>query len=193
MKKSFVIGFLVLFSFSLSAQGVKEICIGVNEYAKNLRSAYYEAEITFNSKEDTLSYFHKVSFQKNKYKNKIFAKFNTQIYFGGELIQQVFCDNNHFTFVDIYENIAEQYEKEDYKTFFSRLDTNLIPDFVFNKPIFDLKAIEKGDVLLYKEEDTLIHNFECFNSRFISVLSTMCSNLAGGRVRVIPPLLSANI
>ena len=169
MKKSFVIVFLVLFSFSLSAQGVKEICIGVNEYAKNLRSAYYEAKISFNGREDTLSYFHKVSFQKNKYKNKIFAKFNSQIYFGGELIQQVFCDNNHFTFVDIYENIAEQYEKEDYKTFFSQLDTNLIPDFVFNKPIFDLKAIEEGDVLLYKEEDTLINDFECFKLREVFI------------------------
>ena len=169
MKKGFVIGFLVLFSFLLSAQGVKEICIGVNEYAKNLRSAYYEAEVSFNGREDTLSYFHKVSFQKNKYKNKIFAKFNSQIYFGGELIQQVFCDNNHFTFVDIYENIAEQYEKEDYKTFFSQLDTNLIPDFVFNKPIFDLKAIEEGDVLLYKEEDTLINDFECFKLREVFI------------------------
>ena len=141
----------------------------MNEYAKNLRSAYYEAEVSFNRGEDTLSYFHKVSFQKNKYKNKIFAKFNSQIYFGGELIQQVFCDNNHFTFVDIYENIAEQYEKEDYKTFFSQLDTNLIPDFVFNKPIFDLKAIEEGDVLLYKEEDTLINDFECFKLREVFI------------------------
>lgn len=169
MKKGFVIVFLVLFSFLLSAQGVKEICIGVNEYAKNLRSAYYEAEISFNGREDTLSYFHKVSFQKNKHKNKIFAKFNTQIYFGDELIQQVFCDNNHFTFVDIYQNIAEQYEKEDYQIFFSQLDTNLIPDFVFNKPIFDLKAIEEGDVLVYKEEDTLINDFECFKLREVFI------------------------
>ena len=169
MKKGFVIVFLVLFSFSLSAQGVKEICVGVNEYAKNLRSAYYEAEVSFNRGEDTLSYFHKVSFQKNKYKNKIFAKFNIQIYFGSELIQQVFCDNNHFTFVDFYENIAEQYEKEDYKTFFSQIDTNLIPDFVFNKPVFDLKAIEEGDVLVYKEEDTLIHDFECFKLREVFI------------------------
>lgn len=169
MKKGFVIVFLVLFSFLLSAQGVKEICIGVNEYAKNLRSAYYEAEVSFNGGEDTLSYFHKVSFQKNKHKNKIFAKFNTQIYFGGELIQQVFCDNNHFTFVDIYQNIAEQYEKEDYKTFFSQIDTNLIPDFVFNKPVFDLKAIENGNVLVYKEEDTLINDFECFKLREVFI------------------------
>lgn len=169
MRKGFVIVFLVLFSFLLSAQGVKEICIGVNEYAKNLRSAYYEAEISFNGREDTLSYFHKVSFQKNKHKNKIFAKFNTQIYFGDELIQQVFCDNNHFTFVDIYQNIAEQYEKEDYQIFFSQLDTNLIPDFVFNKPIFDLKAIEEGDVLVYKEEDTLINDFECFKLREVFI------------------------
>jgi len=169
MRKGFVIVFLVLFSFLLSAQGVKEICIGVNEYAKNLRSAYYEAEVSFNGREDTLSYFHKVSFQKNKHKNKIFAKFNTQIYFGDELIQQVFCDNNHFTFVDIYQNIAEQYEKEDYQIFFSQLDTNLIPDFVFNKPIFDLKAIEEGDVLVYKEEDTLINDFECFKLREVFI------------------------
>ena len=56
MKKGFVIVFLVLFSFLLSAQGVKEICIGVNEYAKNLRSAYYEAEISFNTKEDMALY-----------------------------------------------------------------------------------------------------------------------------------------
>lgn len=169
MKKGFVIVFLVLFSFLLSAQGVKEICIGVNEYAKNLRSAYYEAEVSFNGREDTLSYFHKVSFQKNKHKNKIFAKFNSQIYFGDELIQQVFCDNNHFTFVDIYQNIAEQYEKEDYQIFFSQLDTNFIPDFVFNKPIFDLKAIEEGDVLVYKEEDTLINDFECFKLREVFI------------------------
>ena len=169
MKKGFVIVFLVLFSFSLSLYCVKVFCVGVNEYAKNLRSAYYEAEVSFNRGEDTLSYFHKVSFQKNKYKNKIFAKFNTQIYFGSELIQQVFCDNNHFTFVDFYENIAEQYEKEDYKTFFSQIDTNLIPDFVFNKPIFDLKAIEEGDVLLYKEEDTLINDFECFKLREVFI------------------------
>lgn len=169
MRKGFVIVFLVLFSFLLSAQGVKEICIGVNEYAKNLRSAYYEAEVSFNGREDTLSYFHKVSFQKNKHKNKIFAKFNTQIYFGDELIQQVFCDNNHFTFVDIYQNIAEQYEKEDYQIFFSQLDTNLIPDFVFNKPVFNLKAIEEGNVLLYKEEDTLINDFECFKLREVFI------------------------
>lgn len=172
MKKGFVIVFLVLFFFSLSAQSVKEICIGVNEYAKNLRSAYYEAEISFNSKEDTLSYFYKVSFQKNKHKNKIFAKFNTQIYSGGELIKQVFCDNNQFTFVDFYENIAEQYEKEDYKIFISQLDTNLIPAFVFNKPVFNLKTIEKGEVQITKGQDTIINGFEVFCLNEVSANKT---------------------
>lgn len=172
MRKGFVIVFLVLFSFLLSAQSVEEICIGVNEYAKNLRSAYYEAEISFNSKEDTLSYFHKVSFQKNKHKNKIFAKFNTQIYSGGELIKQVFCDNNQFTFVDFYENIAEQYEKEDYKIFISQLDTNLIPAFVFNKPVFNLKAIEKGEVQITKGQDTIINGFEVFCLNEVSANKT---------------------
>lgn len=172
MKKGFVIVFLVLFSISLSAQSVKEICIGVNEYAKKLHSAYYEAKVTFNNGEDTLSYFHKVSFQKNKYKNKIFAKFNTQIYSGGELIKQVFCDNNQFTFVDFYENIAEQYEKEDYKIFISQLDTNLIPAFVFNKPVFNLKAIEKGEVQITKGQDTIINGFEVFCLNEVSANKT---------------------
>lgn len=172
MKKGFVIVFLVLFSFLLSAQGVKEICIGVNEYAKKLHSAYYEAEVLKIDKEDTLSYFHKVSFQKNKHKNKIFAKFNTQIYSGGELIKQVFCDNNQFTFVDFYENIAEQYEKEDYKLFILQLDTNLIPAFVFNKPVFNLKAIEKGEVQITKGQDTIINGFEVFCLNEISANKT---------------------
>lgn len=172
MRKGFVIVFLVLFSFSLSAQSVKEICIGVNEYAKKLHSAYYEAKVTFNNGEDTLSYFHKVSFQKNKHKNKIFAKFNTQIYSGGELIKQVFCDNNQFTFVDFYENIAEQYEKEDYKIFISQLDTNLIPAFVFNKPVFNLKAIEKGEVQITKGQDTIINGFEVFCLNEVSANKT---------------------
>jgi peroxiredoxin len=172
MKKGFVIVFLVLFSFLLSAQGVKEICIGVNEYAKKLHSAYYEAKVTFNNGEDTLSYFHKVSFQKNKHKNKIFAKFNTQIYSGGELIKQVFCDNNQFTIVDFYENIAEQYEKEDYKIFISQLDTNLIPAFVFNKPVFNLKAIEKGEVQITKGQDTIINGFEVFCLNEVSANKT---------------------
>ena len=172
MKKGFVIVFLVLFSFSLSAQSVKEICIGVNEYAKKLHSAYYEAEVLKIDKEDTLSYFHKVSFQKNKHKNKIFAKFNTQIYSGGELIKQVFCDNNQFTFVDFYENIAEQYEKEDYKIFISQLDTNLIPAFVFNKPVFNLKAIEKGDVQITRGKDTIINDFEVFCLNEVSANKT---------------------
>ena len=172
MKKGFVIVFLVLFSFSLSAQSVKEICIGVNEYAKKLHSAYYEAKVTLNNGEDTLSYFHKVSFQKNKHKNKIFAKFNTQIYSGGELIKQVFCDNNQFTFVDFYENIAEQYEKEDYKIFISQLDTNLIPAFVFNKPVFNLKAIEKGEVQITKGQDTIINGFEVFCLNEVSANKT---------------------
>ena len=172
MRKGLVIVFLVLFSFSLSAQSVKEICIGVNEYAKKLHSAYYEAKVTFNNGEDTLSYFHKVSFQKNKHKNKIFAKFNTQIYSGGELIKQVFCDNNQFTFVDFYENIAEQYEKEDYKIFISQLDTNLIPAFVFNKPVFNLKAIEKGEVQITKGQDTIINGFEVFCLNEVSTNKT---------------------
>lgn len=172
MRKGLVIVFLVLFSFSLSAQSVKEICIGVNEYAKKLHSAYYEAKVTFNNVEDTLSYFHKVSFQKNKHKNKIFAKFNTQIYSGGELIKQVFCDNNQFTFVDFYENIAEQYEKEDYKIFISQLDTNLIPAFVFNKPVFNLKAIEKGEVQITKGQDTIINGFEVFCLNEVSANKT---------------------
>lgn len=172
MRKGFVIVFLVLFSVSLSAQDVKEICIGVNEYAKKLHSAYYEAEVLKIDKEDTLSYFHKVSFQKNKHKNKIFAKFNTQIYSGGELIKQVFCDNNQFTFVDFYENIAEQYEKEDYKIFISQLDTNLIPAFVFNKPVFNLKAIEKGEVQITKGQDTIINGFEVFCLNEVSVNKT---------------------
>ena len=172
MKKGFVIVFLVLFSVSLSAQGVEEICIGVNEYAKKLHSAYYEAEVLKIDKEDTLSYFHKVSFQKNKHKNKIFAKFNTQIYSGGELIKQVFCDNNQFTFVDFYENIAEQYEKEDYKIFISQLDTNLIPAFVFNKPVFNLKAIEKGDVQITRGKDTIINDFEVFCLNEVSANKT---------------------
>lgn len=172
MKKGFVIVFLVLFSVSLSAQSVEEICIGVNEYAKKLHSAYYEAEVLKIDKEDTLSYFHKVSFQKNKHKNKIFAKFNTQIYSGGELIKQVFCDNNQFTFVDFYENIAEQYEKEDYKIFISQLDTNLIPAFVFNKPVFNLKAIEKGDVQITRGKDTIINDFEVFCLNEVSANKT---------------------
>lgn len=172
MKKGFVIVFLVLFSVSLSAQSVEEICIGVNEYAKKLHSAYYEAEVLKIDKEDTLSYFHKVSFQKNKHKNKIFAKFNTQIYSGGELIKQVFCDNNQFTFVDFYENIAEQYEKEDYKIFISQLDTNLIPAFVFNKPVFNLKAIEKGEVQITKGQDTIINGFEVFCLNEVSANKT---------------------
>lgn len=172
MRKGFVIVFLVLFSVSLSAQDVKEICIGVNEYAKKLHSAYYEAEVLKIDKEDTLSYFHKVSFQKNKHKNKIFAKFNTQIYSGGELIKQVFCDNNQFTFVDFYENIAEQYEKEDYKIFISQLDTNLIPAFVFNKPVFNLKAIEKGEVQITKGQDTIINDFEVFCLNEVSANKT---------------------
>lgn len=172
MRKGLVIIFLVLFSVSLSAQSVKEICIGVNEYAKKLHSAYYEAEVLKIDKEDTLSYFHKVSFQKNKHKNKIFAKFNTQIYSGGELIKQVFCDNNQFTFVDFYENIAEQYEKEDYKIFISQLDTNLIPDFVFNKPVFNLKAIEKGEVQITKGQDTIINGFEVFCLNEVSANKT---------------------
>lgn len=172
MIKGLVIVFLVLFSFSLSAQSVKEICIGVNEYAKKLHSAYYEAKVTFNNGEDTLSYFHKVSFQKNKHKNKIFAKFNTQIYSGGELIKQVFCDNNQFTFVDFYENIAEQYEKEDYKLFILQLDTNLIPAFVFNKPVFNLKAIEKGEVQITKGQDTIINGFEVFCLNEVSANKT---------------------
>lgn len=172
MKKGFVIVFLVLFSFLLSAQSVEEICIGVNEYAKKLHSAYYEAEVLKIDKEDTLSYFHKVSFQKNKHKNKIFAKFNTQIYSGGELIKQVFCDNNQFTFVDFYENIAEQYEKEDYKIFISQLDTNLIPAFVFNKPVFNLKAIEKGDVQITRGKDTIINDFEVFCLNEVSANKT---------------------
>jgi peroxiredoxin len=172
MRKGFVIVFLVLFSVSLSAQSVKEICIGVNEYAKKLHSAYYEAKVTFNNGEDTLSYFHKVSFQKNKHKNKIFAKFNTQIYSENELIKQVFCDNNQFTFVDFYENIAEQYEKEDYKIFISQLDTNLIPAFVFNKPVFNLKAIEKGEVQITKGQDTIINGFEVFCLNEVSANKT---------------------
>lgn len=172
MRKGFVIVFLVLFSFSLSAQGVKEICIGVNEYAKKLHSAYYEAKVTLNNGEDTLSYLHKVSFQKNKHKNKIFAKFNTQIYSENELIKQVFCDNNQFTFVDFYENIAEQYEKEDYKIFISQLDTNLIPAFVFNKPVFNLKAIEKGEVQITKGQDTIINGFEVFCLNEVSANKT---------------------
>lgn len=172
MRKGLVIVFLVLFSFSLSAQSVKEICIGVNEYAKKLHSAYYEAKVTLNNGEDTLSYLHKVSFQKNKHKNKIFAKFNTQIYSGGELIKQVFCDNNQFTFVDFYENIAEQYEKEDYKIFISQLDTNLIPAFVFNKPVFNLKAIEKGEVQITKGQDTIINGFEVFCLNEVSANKT---------------------
>lgn len=172
MRKGLVIVFLVLFSFSLSAQSVKEICIGVNEYAKKLHSAYYEAKVTLNNGEDTLSYLHKVSFQKNKHKNKIFAKFNTQIYSENELIKQVFCDNNQFTFVDFYENIAEQYEKEDYKIFISQLDTNLIPAFVFNKPVFNLKAIEKGEVQITKGQDTIINGFEVFCLNEVSANKT---------------------
>ena len=146
----------------LSAQSVEQICFGVNQYAKRLHSAYYEAEIELNDGKESKTYFHKVSFKKNNPKNKIFAKFNTQIYSGGELIKQVFCDNNQFTFVDFYQNIAEQYEKEDYALFLTQVDTNMIPNFVFNRPIFNLKAIEKGEVQVQKKQDTTINGFECF-------------------------------
>ncbi len=162
MKKGFVIVFLVLFSFLLSAQSVEQICIGVNEYAKNLRSAYYEADIIIEENGQTTTYFNKVSFQKNKYGNKIFAKINAQIYSSNELIQQVFCDNKRFTLIDSYENIAEQYDKEDYEEFIKQIDVNVIPEFVFNKPIFNLKAIEKGEILVERKEDTIINGFEMF-------------------------------
>ncbi len=145
MKKGFVIVFLVLFSNLLTAQSVEQICLGVNQYAKNLHSAYYEAEIDVIEGEESKTYFHKVSFKKNNPRNKFFAKVNAQIYSSNELIEQVYCDNQRFTFVDFYENIAEQYEKEDYALFLKQIDTNMIPNFVFNRPIFDLKAIEKGN------------------------------------------------
>lgn len=162
MKKGFVIVFLVLFSFLLSAQSVEEICIGVNQYAKRLHSAYYEAEIEVNNGGESKFFFHKVSFKKNSPRNKFFAKVNAQIYSANELIQQVYCDNQRFTFVDFYQNIAEQYEKEDYALFLTQIDTNMIPNFVFNRPIFDLKAIEKGKIKVQKHQDTIINSIECF-------------------------------
>lgn len=157
--------FFIVFSlacFLLSAQSVEQICLGVNQYAKRLRSAYYEADVVIEEQGQTKTYFNKVSFQKNKYGNKIFAKVNAQIYSSNELIEQVFCDNQRFTFVDFYENIAEQYEKEDYALFLTQIDTNMIPNFVFNRPIFDLKAIEKGKVQVQKHQDTIINSIECF-------------------------------
>ena len=146
----------------LSAQSVEQICFGVNQYAKRLHSAYYEAEIELNDGKESKTYFHKVSFKKNNPKNKFFAKVNAQIYYSNELIEQVYCDNQRFTFVDFYQNIAEQYEKEDYALFLTQVDTNMIPNFVFNRPIFNLKAIEKGEVQVQKKQDTTINGFDCF-------------------------------
>ena len=157
--------FFIVFSLScflLSAQSVEQICFGVNQYAKRLHSAYYEAEIELNDGKESKTYFHKVSFKKNNPKNKFFAKVNAQIYYSNELIEQVYCDNQRFTFVDFYQNIAEQYEKEDYALFLTQVDTNMIPNFVFNRPIFNLKAIEKGEVQVQKKQDTTINGFECF-------------------------------
>ena len=158
--------FFIVFSLScflLSAQSVEEICIGVNQYAKRLHSAYYEAEIEVNNGGESKFFFHKVSFKKNSPRNKFFAKVNAQIYSANELIQQVYCDNQRFTFVDFYQNIAEQYEKEDYALFLTQVDTNMIPNFVFNRPIFNLKAIEKSKVQVQKQQDTTINGFECFS------------------------------
>jgi peroxiredoxin len=158
--------FFIVFSlacFLLSAQSVEQICIGVNQYAKRLHSAYYEAEIEVNNGGESKFFFHKVSFKKNSPRNKFFAKVNAQIYSANELIQQVYCDNQRFTFVDFYQNIAEQYEKEDYALFLMQVDTNKIPNFVFNRPIFDLKAIEKSKVQVQKQQDTTINGFECFS------------------------------
>lgn len=163
MKRLVVFVLFALFSTFLSAQSVEEICFRVNEYAKNLHSAYYETKVSLNNGVDTVSYFHKVSFKKNKSRNKVFAMFNAQIFSSNELIKQVFCDNNRFTFVDFYENIAEQYEKEDYETFVNQINFEVIPDFVFNKPIFDFKAIEKGDVKITRGNDTIINGFEVFH------------------------------
>lgn len=157
--------FFIVFSLScflLSAQSVEQICFGVNQYAKRLHAAYYEAEIELNDGKESKTYFHKVSFKKNNPKNKFFAKVNAQIYYSNELIEQVYCDNQRFTFVDFYQNIAEQYEKEDYALFLTQVDTNMIPNFVFNRPIFNLKAIEKGEVQVQKKQDTTINGFDCF-------------------------------
>ncbi len=158
--------FFIVFSLScflLSAQSVDDICFGVNQYSKKLHSAYYEAEIEVNNGGESKTYFHKVSFKKNNPRNKFFAKVNAQIYYSNELIEQVYCDNQRFTFVDFYENIAEQYEKEDYALFLTQVDTNMIPNFVFNRPTFDLKAIEKGEIKVQKNQDTIINGFECFS------------------------------
>lgn len=162
MKKLCFLIAISLISNLLSAQSVEEICIGVNQYAKRLHSAYYEAEIEVNDGEESKTYFHKVCFKKNNPRSKFFAKVNAQIYSSNELIEQVFCDNQRFTFVDFYENIAEQYEKEDYALFLTQIDTNMIPNFVFNRPIFDLKAIEKGKIKVQKHQDTIINSIECF-------------------------------
>ncbi|MBO7277233.1 MAG: redoxin domain-containing protein [Bacteroidales bacterium] len=158
--------FFIVFSLScflLSAQSVEQICFGVNQYAKRLHSAYYEAEIEVNNGGESKFFFHKVSFKKNSPRNKFFAKVNAQIYYSNELIEQVYCDNQRFTFVDFYQNIAEQYEKEDYALFLTQVDTNMIPNFVFNRPTFDLKAIEKGEIKVQKNQDTIINGFECFS------------------------------
>ena len=162
MKKLCFLIAISLISNMLSAQSVEQICLGVNQYAKNLHSAYYEAEIDVIEGEESKTYFHKVSFKKNNPRNKFFAKVNAQIYSSNELIEQVYCDNQRFTFVDFYENIAEQYEKEDYALFLKQIDTNMIPNFVFNKPIFDLKAIEKGKIKIQKHQDTIVNGIECF-------------------------------
>lgn len=162
MKKLVFLIAISLISNLLSAQSVEQICLGVNEYSKKLHSAYYEAEIEVIEGEESKTYFHKVSFKKNNPRNKFFAKVNAQIYSSNELIQQVFCDNQRFTFVDFYENIAEQYEKEDYALFLKQIDTNMIPNFVFNRPIFDFKAIKKGRIKVQKYQDTIINDIECF-------------------------------
>lgn len=162
MKKLCFLIAIFLISNLLSAQSVEQICVGVNQYVKSLASAYYEADIEVSDGKESKTYFHKVSFKKNSPRNKFFAKVNAQIYSSNELIEQVFCDNHRFTFVDFYENIAEQYEKEDYELFLTQVDTNMIPNFVFNKPVFDLKAIEKGKVKVQKNQDTIINGFECF-------------------------------
>lgn len=153
----------LLFSFSLfaNAQSTEDVCRMVNTHCNSIYSAYYEADVCVDSENEHKVLRHSVSFNKNRPKDEVFAKFNAQIYENDILIEQKLSDNKQFTYVDFYENIAEQYEKEDYEDFLKEIDTNLIPEFVFNKSVFDLKAIKKGDIQIFNQGDTIFNGVKC--------------------------------
>lgn len=153
----FAVVVLPICSNRAQCQNIETVVRCVNSAFEKTNSAYYEARITVSDDKDTNFFTQKVGFRKTNRRKRL-PKFNIEHSNGVSVEYNMLYDQKHFTLVDHSSGIADQYRREDYKTFVKKVRTELLhPHMLPFKP-FNLRDKHTKYSLL---SDTLAFDVPC--------------------------------